>query len=421
MKWLRFSANIRGSYAPNSISNFLVNTMNGTIPHCNGVNGQGAFLMARRRYQRGQLIREGSNWLGRWREDVVVGGAVKRVHKKQFIGTTEDFPTKRLAERELERRLAPINSMDYRPTPVMTFEQFAEKWKKSVMVTHKPSTQSSERSHLKKVLVPAFGSLRLRDISPEMVQKWVSESQASPKTTRNLVMTLRSVWATATDWGYVSHDPFKGLKLPDLVEASVYNFTVEEALAIIDKADGKWKTFFRILAETGMRPGELAGLRASDVGTHSLRVAQSVWQQQVQTPKTNRAIRTFAISSALAEEIQRLPVHDCGLVFATADGKPLSMDWFRESVLEPILKELGIRAKLERMGIKRCGNYAFRHMNATLMDEMQVPLKTRQARLGHAQIETTMKHYTHRVDAEDVRIADALGALLSGAGREMMQ
>ena len=76
-------------------------------------------------------------------------------------------------------------------------------------------------------------------------------------------------------------------------------------------------------------------------------------------------------------------------------GKPLSMDNFRQRVLEPILVELGIRAKMDALGIKRCGNYAFRHMNATFMDGMQVPLKTRQSRLGHARIETTMRHYTH--------------------------
>jgi hypothetical protein len=57
---------------------------------------------ARRRYQRGQLIRSGDKWFGRWREDVAdYTGAIKRVHKMQLLGTVGDFPTKRLAEREL--------------------------------------------------------------------------------------------------------------------------------------------------------------------------------------------------------------------------------------------------------------------------------------------------------------------------------
>jgi hypothetical protein len=52
-------------------------------------------------------------------------------------------------------------------------------------------------------------------------------------------------------------------------------------------------------------------------------------------------------------------------------------------------------------------------MNATLMDTLDTPMKTRQKRLGHAQIETTLKHYTHAIDEADRVAADALGAMLS--------
>ncbi|MGC1298700.1 MAG: tyrosine-type recombinase/integrase [Alloacidobacterium sp.] len=102
-----------------------------------------------------------------------------------------------------------------------------------------------------------------------------------------------------------------------------------------------------------------------------------------------------------------------GLMFASGRGNPLSMDNFRNRVLNPILRRLGIDKKLAAMGISRCGNYGFRHMNATVMDAIDAPLKTRQHRLGHAQIETTMKHYTHKVDADDRRVADAIGSMLS--------
>ena len=87
-------------------------------------------------------------------------------------------------------------------------------------------------------------------------------------------------------------------------------------------------------------------------------------------------------------------------MFASKLGNPLSMDNFRNRVLNPILKQLGIDQKLNAMGIKRCGNYAFRHRNATVMDSMDTPLKTRQHRLGHGHIEAAMNHSTHEVDAD---------------------
>lgn len=428
--------------------------------------------MARRRFQRGQLLRSGDNWLGRWREDVADdAGAVKRVHKKEVIGSIADFPTKRLAERELARRLEPINNVEYRPQRRITFEAFSEKWLKEVLVHQKRSSQSSARSHVRVHLLPAFGALNMADIRMEMIQQFVTGSKQSPKTVRNIVVTLMSMWSTAQAWGYVQHNPFpRGasgrllLKLPAAAPSDTYHFTVEEALAIIDKAQGRWKTFFRILAETGMRPGECAGLRVCDVGAGSLTVSQSVWQQQVQTPKTRNAVRTFAISASLAEEIRRMVDGNtenegrlvdggdhasiqpsCGqklrdrsrhtavqqglqprsqdarsesLVFTTETGRPLSMDNFRHRVLNPILEELGIDKKLERLGIARCGNYAFRHMNATLMDTLNTPMKTRQKRLGHAQIETTLKHYTHAIDADDRMAADRIGALLASNPQE---
>jgi integrase len=388
------------------------------------------------------LIRSGDNWLGRWREDVEDDtGAVKRVHKKEVIGTVEDFPTKRLAERELQRRLEPINNVEYRPQRRVTFEAFSQKWLKEVLVHQKRSSQSSARSHVRVHLVPAFGAMSLADIRMEQVQQFVTKCAKSAKTTKNVVVTLMSMWSTAQAWGYVQHNPFpRGasgrllLKLPAAAPGETYHFTVEEALAIIDKAQGPWKTFFRILAETGMRPGECAGLRVEDVGECSLRVAQSVWGQQVQTPKSKAGVRTFAISATLEKEIGEVTsemhrgcnrsdvvgggsVHDRSgdtrLLFTTETGRPLSMDNFRQRVLNPILAELGIDKKLERLNIARCGNYAFRHMNATLMDTLNTPMKTRQKRLGHAQIETTLKHYTHAIDADDRMAADRIGAIMA--------
>ena len=46
----------------------------------------------------------------------------------------------------------------------------------------------------------------MKDVNPELVQHFVSRSPVSPKTTRNICITLQSMWATAKAWGYVAHD-----------------------------------------------------------------------------------------------------------------------------------------------------------------------------------------------------------------------
>jgi integrase len=385
------------------------------------VDGQIGVSMARRRYQRGQLASVGGNWMARWREDVISNnGKVRRVRRKETIGTLKQFPTKRLAQRELERRLDEVNAEDYRPRPEASFAEFAERWKASVTTQHKPSSQSSEKSDLNRVLVPHFGPMSLKDINAEAVQRFVSSYDGAPKTVRNLITTMRLVWKTAQAWGYTNHDPFCGLRMPEGRKMSTYNFTLEETLAIISAAPEQWKVFFWLLAETGMRPGELAGLKLNGVDWKSgtICIEQSVWQVRLQTPKTSNALRTFAISQQLVVQLRAYQRdswmrNGLGLMFSSGRGNPLSMDNFRNRVLNPILRRLGIDKKLAALGISRCGNYGFRHMNATVMDAIDAPLKTRQHRLGHAQIETTMKHYTDKVDADDRRVADAIGSMLS--------
>jgi integrase len=381
--------------------------------------------LSRRRYQKGQISRDGDRWVARWREDILdpMTGKARRIRKWDVIASVKECPTKRLAQRKLDERLASINAEDYKPTPLSTFASFAEKWKLAVMIHHKPSSQRSERSIVNTHLIPAFGEYQLSEINLEMVQDFVTRAEKSAKTVKNIVGVMMTMWDTAKAWEYVRHNPFpRGnngkllLKMPQVVKGTSYHFTVEECLQIIDKAQGRWKLFFRILAETGMRPGELAGLLSENCLPNSVRISQSVWQQGVQTVKSNAGNRTFAISERLGADIQQ-HIADSehnryGLLFVSTSGRPLSMDNFRNRVLNPILKELGILAKIKAQGI-RGGNYAFRHMNATLMDRLNAPMAIRQKRLGHRPgSDVTMKHYTHDVAADDVALAEQIGALL---------
>lgn len=66
--------------------------------------------MARRRYQKGSLVRRGDIWYGRWWEDLVGPEGRTRKYVCVRLGTTGDFATKKLAHRELEQRIARVNS-----------------------------------------------------------------------------------------------------------------------------------------------------------------------------------------------------------------------------------------------------------------------------------------------------------------------
>lgn len=100
--------------------------------------------LARRRFQRGSVYERGKRervWVARWREDCIgPDNQVHRVSRKEVLGSKRDFPTKKLALRELEVRLAPINSGNYRALRTSNFAQFLPIWERDVVSQFKPST-----------------------------------------------------------------------------------------------------------------------------------------------------------------------------------------------------------------------------------------------------------------------------------------
>lgn len=141
--------------------------------------------MARRRFQRGSVFLRGTLQpvgVGRWREDVIgPDNKVKRVLRKEALGTKKDFPTKKLALWELERRITPIDSIQYRPLHAATFGEFARVWQDNALTQHKPSTQAAVRSQLKKWLVPCFGECSMRKVGGQMIQEFIQSTTLARK------------------------------------------------------------------------------------------------------------------------------------------------------------------------------------------------------------------------------------------------
>jgi integrase len=166
-----------------------------------------------------------------------------------------------------------------------------------------------------------------------------------------------------------------------------------------------------VAAEIGLRAGELAGLRKTDLdfAHRRLSVVQSIWKGSVQTPKTESSARTISILRQLAS---RLSTHftrkfrsDTIFVFCTQTGSP----WDAHLVVKR--KLWSTRKALE---LPRCGLHAFRHGNATLMDALGVPLQVKQDRLGHGRAgNITTDVYTHFQIGGDNVVARRLGAVWS--------
>ncbi|HZW94334.1 MAG TPA: tyrosine-type recombinase/integrase [Candidatus Eremiobacteraceae bacterium] len=352
----------------------------------------------------------GTMWLGQFSEYVLNGQGIeeRKIRTLQLCPTTS---TKRDAMRVLQPHLDRVNAnigSSTRESKSMTLEAFLGVWERDYASLCKPSTRAGLKCHAKQ-LKDAFGTKDMRKIGAGDLQGLISKMNADgldPKTIRNLWTSVSLIWQAALAQKFVDATLPKP-KLPKRLKKKKKFFDLAEVGKLIATVEGEDRLFFWLAAETGLRAGELAGLRLSDIVGDRLTVAQSVWHGNAQEPKTENSKRSLALSPQLVallwEQIvkQRAKAHE--FLFTTASGKPWCLDNYRARTLKPLLAKLEIAPK---------GFHALRHFNSSLLDHLGVPLKVREERLGHSLTESiTQVVYTHTFSA----IGDTEAATKAGA------
>jgi integrase len=373
--------------------------------------------VTRKRYQKGSvyLNATGSTWLGSFSEYVIDSDGVERRIRKQITLSPVKMGDTKITKREAMRILQPYldraNSGATQARKVTTFDAFTDIWERDYLSLQKPATQSAMRSYLKR-LRAAFGSRDMRSIDAGDVQRLIARSTAeglAPKTIRLMWGAISQIWQAAHVQQFVDSVLPKP-KMPRNPKRKARFFTLSEVVNILAASQGEHRVFYWLLAETGLRAGEVAGLRPCDIEGDRLTVNQAVWHGKAQTPKTDNAVRTLALSPELAAlvygQITRQRSKDHGYLFSSENGTPWDLNVYRSRKLTPQLKRLGIR---------QAGFHAFRHFNVSLMDALRVPLKTIQERIGHALTGSfTLDVYGGKPDwSRNVEAARALGAELN--------
>jgi integrase len=253
--------------------------------------------------------------------------------------------------------------------------------------------------HLAKHILPRFGDCAVESVTETLVQEFVADLKRatlerrrpngtlikayrlSRKTILNVVGVLKLVLGRKV-WMSWELD----LGKPKRVRQRY--FTQEQLRQIIEMAPERYRVLFALLATTGLRIGEAAGLRLEDLDLDNgvIYVRRSVWNGQELEPKTENAVREIDIDPALAALLRDYigPSRRIRL-FEARNGSPLSAGNIRNRVLHPLLAKLGI---------PKAGLHAFRHSRVTLLRKNGTPADLQKQWIGHSSLKTTDR-YAH--------------------------
>ena len=373
--------------------------------------------MARRRYQFGRVFLRGKKcpkWIGRWREDVIQpDGSIRRIERSAILGTKEAIPTARLARRRLDLILANINSPDYRPGRVATLAEFCERWRVQALSQRKPSTILAAQAHLRTHILPRFGVVLLSDLGVEGYQTFVAalSRRVARKTLLNVLGTLSTMVKSARKWGYICQPlQLSELVIPGGVEKIAQRFfSAEEVKRIIAEASEPFATMFAILGMTGIRAGELLGMKVEDLDFERrlIFIRRSAWRGNLQTTKSKASKGALPMPEPLAAVLKRYletwRPNAMRLLFMNRRGRPFNANKVRTLGLHPVLKKLGIP-----LG----GLHAFRHTHSSLLLDVGAPPTVAQAQLRHSDPRITLGIYGHVVGDAQRNAVEKVAQLL---------
>ncbi|KRA37874.1 MULTISPECIES: tyrosine-type recombinase/integrase [unclassified Nocardioides] len=322
----------------------------------------------------------------------------------------------RAGNREEQRVLT--GSWHDRTLGAVSFQQYVERdWLPSKHI--EATTRAAYISNLDKHFFPFFGTKAMYQVTPSLVQDWVTKAAADGLSGRSISKyhtMLHSIFKRAVRDKLIVTNPCEHTELPKVITKKTRTLTPDEFESLIKAVPDEHRLMVETAIETGMRWGELIALKPRHVDF--LRRTVTVQDTIVEVskkhsptgeryvskpyPKDNEP-RTFAVRQdwldAVAEHIELRNIGRDDLLFTTRAGTPISRNTFRTRVWLPAVKASGVGFAVRI--------HDLRHAHASWLLAGGSDLKSVMDRLGHAQIQTTQK-YLHALKEADQHNLDAL-------------
>ncbi|WP_034757683.1 site-specific integrase [Rossellomorea vietnamensis] len=344
----------------------------------------------------------------KWSFTVDIGRDPSTGKRKQK--TKGGFLTKKEAQAALSAFQHEMNTGTWIESSSILMKDFSYEWFESIKHNLRATTAEQYHTKLKNNIVPFLGELKVQEVKVTHAHSFAVKllDQYNPSTAHKIYAIIKMIMDYAVDLEIVQKNPFKNVKVIKNKKSKFNTWSFEELqkfLRFVKKHDEWYYSVFYVAAYTGMRKGEVLGLKKSaiDFDKQILHVISSVSETKeegvqvgdLKTPSSRRVVSLDEFTMNIIKQIinknnilkMKLgPAYeDDDLIFCHPDGKV-----FRPSSLNRPMK-----AFIERSGVPKIRFHDLRHTHATLLLELGVNPKVVADRLGHASVKETLDTYSH--------------------------
>ena len=330
---------------------------------------------------------------------------------KKKYSTKRGFRTHRDAETWLAQLTTELHMGEYREPTDKTVSEFLEEWLDYKRDFVRARSIEIYSQTIQKRIIPYIGKVKLRDLKPTHLRDLYSTLQRKQKLSARTVAQTHHMLHDALDralkWEIVTRNVTDAVDPPRIAKKKFEIWTLDQVRNFLTHPSvlsHRFYVMFLLALTTGMRHGELLGLRWQDIDLDNGRLSvrhNLSWvgnEYVLGPPKSESGERDIIVPSAVIAALKahksrqnedRLKMHNAyvnrDLVICRING---------DFVSETYLRKTFIRLT-EQAGLPRIRVHDLRHTHASLLLELGAQMKVIQEQLGHSTLSTTADVYTH--------------------------
>lgn len=290
-----------------------------------------------------------------------------------------------------------------------SFADFFENWIHIIKKNDVKETTFQNYLRTSSIVKRLFGDIQLKDLNDIIVQRKIDEyvKDHSRKTTHEVLLKIKIALRDAYARSYLVTDfaslvKTRGKELPKRNKSLSITDFKKLRTYLLQNTDNEFNLLVLLALETGMRRGELLGIRPENLFEYGIEVRYSISPTSEDTSlKTKNSKRDISINQEVYNLLQAIPVKDSGYIF-DSNGFHQSAD------LAKLLKKLDI---------PKTTFHGLRDTHASFLFSQDIDIAYVSKRLGHINIQTTQNYYLelmpekkHQQDADALSLLNSLSS-----------